>query len=124
MATDLTTARMTLGFQISAVVLLLWASLDYNRFIKFWMLRPAPYSKRVTVGFRLFFLACVVGGIWRVFDDIVQARQSPVFHLSTVAIALAWIVVFFLLVYVVEQLHKERFNKEQPGERPYSRELK
>jgi hypothetical protein len=59
---DLTSANMNFGFALFAVAVSIWASIDYNRFIKFWMLRPAPYTQRVKMVFRLFFLAWVIGG--------------------------------------------------------------
>src|SRR5260370_11196879 len=42
--TDPTMARMSIGFAVFAIAVFVWASIDYNRFIKFWMLRPAPYT--------------------------------------------------------------------------------
>jgi len=44
--------EMSIGFEVFAIAAFVWASIDYNRFIKFWMLRPAPYTRRVTVIFR------------------------------------------------------------------------
>lgn len=55
--TDPTMARTSIGFGVFAIAVFVWANIDCNRFIKFWMLRPAPYMQRVKVVFRLFFLA-------------------------------------------------------------------
>jgi hypothetical protein len=49
--TDLTLAEMVLGFKASVIGVFTWASIDYNRFIKFWMLGPAPYTQRVSIAF-------------------------------------------------------------------------
>jgi|SRR6185369_11670846 hypothetical protein len=110
MGTVPTLARLTFGFQVFIVLVFAWASFDYNRFIKFWMLKPAPYSRAVRSTFRLFFLACVVGGGWRVFDDMSVRKQSAPFYLSTLPITIAWLCVFFLLLRVVEWVNKKRSN--------------
>jgi len=47
------TLEMSIGFEVLAIAAFVWASIDYNRFVKFWMLRPAPYPRRVTVIFRV-----------------------------------------------------------------------
>jgi hypothetical protein len=52
---DAAFAQMNLGFRIFEIAVFMWACFDYNRFIKFWMLAPAPYSRRVKIIFRLFF---------------------------------------------------------------------
>jgi hypothetical protein len=80
--TDPTMARMSIGFAVFAIAVFVGASIDYNRFIKFWMLRPAPYTQRVRVVFRLFFLACVVGGIWHLADTTAASGRSVTFYLG------------------------------------------
>jgi len=55
-------AMMSIGFAIFAIAVFVWASFDYNRFIKFWMLRSAPYTQRVSIFFSLV-LSRVCG--WR-----------------------------------------------------------
>jgi succinate dehydrogenase hydrophobic anchor subunit len=69
-----------------------WASIDYNRFIKFWMIRPAQYSKPVKIVFQSFFLLVVVGGLWRIIEDLPRPRQSVNFYLSAVLISMLWMV--------------------------------
>jgi hypothetical protein len=40
--TDITLGKMNTGFEICVIAILVWASTDYNGFIRFWMLEPAP----------------------------------------------------------------------------------
>jgi hypothetical protein len=103
--TDPTLERMSIGFNIFAVAAFVWASVDYNRFIKFWMLRPAPYTQRVKVIFRLFFLACVIGGVWQLADTIASFRKPAMFYLSALPFTIAWLVVFFLMLRAVEWMN-------------------
>jgi|ERR1700674_271110 len=91
--TDPTMARMSIGFAVFAIAVFVWASIDYNRFIKFWMLRPAPYAQRVRVVFRLFFLTCVVGGIWHLADTAASGR-SVTFYSGALPFGAAWFVAF------------------------------
>jgi hypothetical protein len=105
--TDPTIARMSIGFAVFAIAVFVWASIDYNRFIKFWMLRPAPYTQRVRVVFRLFFLACVVGGIWHLADTMAASGRSVTFYLGTLPFAAAWFVVFFLMLHFVEWMNRK-----------------
>src|SRR5215475_10260446 len=84
-----------IGFEMFAVVVFLWASIDYNTFIKFWMLKPAPYTRRVRLVFRTFFLACVVGGVWRVAEDIARSEKSATFYLAALPFTVAWCIVFY-----------------------------
>jgi len=75
--------EMSIGFEAFAIAAFVWASIDYNRFIKFWMLKPAPYTQRITVIFRLFFLACVTGGTWQLWDSLTSSRQADVSYLRS-----------------------------------------
>ena len=112
--TDPTIAKMDIGFEVCAVAVFVWASVDYNRFIKFWMLKPTPYTKRVKIAFRLFFLACVAGGIWQSVEKIVTTGQSLTFYLSTLPFATAWFVVVSVMVRAVEKMNQKRLTKQSP----------
>lgn len=99
--------RMDFGFGICAIAIFLWASIDYNRFIKFWMGKPAPYSRRVTVFFRIFFFACALGGLWQVTRSTLQSHRPVMFYLSALPLAAAWFGVFILMLkYVEQRMHK------------------
>ena len=100
--------QMSIGFELAATATFVWASIDYNRFIKFWMLRPAPYTHRVSAVFRLFFLACVVGGAWQFGDSLMSSRQSTVFYVQSLGIAAVWFCVFALMLHVVEWMNERR----------------
>jgi hypothetical protein len=103
--------EMSIGFEVFAIAAFVWASIDYNRFIKFWMLRPAPYTRRVTVIFRLFFLACVIGGVWQLADSVTSSRQSVISYLSTLGMAGAWFVAFVLMLHLVEWMNRRKETK-------------
>jgi hypothetical protein len=45
--------------------------------------------------FRLFFLACVVGGLWHLADTMAASRRPVTFYLGALPFAAAWLVVFF-----------------------------
>lgn len=100
--------RMDFGFAICAVATFLWASIDYNRFIKFWMGKPAPYNRRVIVFFRVFFFACVLGGLWQVARIMLQSPRPAMFYLSALPFAAAWFGVFILMLKYVEQRMRQR----------------
>jgi hypothetical protein len=104
--TDPTMARMIFGFAVFGIAVFVWASIDYNRFIKFWMLRPAPYSQRVRVVFRLFFLACVVGGVWHLADTMPASGTPLTFYSGALLFAVGWFVVFFLMLHFVEWMNR------------------
>jgi hypothetical protein len=110
--------KMSIGFAVNAIVVFVWASIDYNRFIKFWMLRPAPYTQRVRILFRLFFLACVVGGVWQLADTISATQRPVMFYLSALPFAIAWFVVFFLLLHVVEWMNRKWRIKQSRVRQP------
>jgi hypothetical protein len=111
--TDPTMARMGFGFAVCGIAVFVWASIDYNRFIKFWMLRPAPYTQRVRVVFRLFFLACVVGGVWHLADTIPVSGTPLTFYSGALLFAVAWFVVFVLMLHFVEWMNR-RWRIKQP----------
>jgi len=71
--------RFSFRFEIFMIGVSVWASIDYNRYIKFWMLRPAPYGRLVRLVFRLFSVACVLGGVWRIAEDIAKSGRPVVF---------------------------------------------
>ncbi len=105
---DPTLARMNVGFDVCAIGVFIWASIDYNRFIKFWVLKPAPYKQWVRAAFRVFFLACVVGGVWRVTEEIARLGKPAKFYLGAVPSAIAWFVVVYFMVRVVEWTRRKR----------------
>ena len=105
---------MDLGFTVCMVAVFLWASIDYTRFIKFWMLRPAPYRPLVVTLFRTFFFACVLGGSWQLVTTVVELRKPVIFYLSAFPFALGWFAVFFLMLNLVERRSrrmKTKFDK-------------
>jgi hypothetical protein len=100
---DPTVARMDLGFTVCIIAVFVWASIDYNRFIKFWMLRPAPYRPLVVILFRIFFLAFVLGGSWQLITTAVELRKSAIFYLGALPFAVGWFAVFFLMINHLER---------------------
>jgi len=109
---DLTLGNMNFGFALFAVAVCIWASIDYNRFIKFWMLRPAPYTQRVKVVFRFLFLACVIGGLWRLVEIGKTTGRPALSYLRALPFAAAWFVVFFLMLRIVEWMARKRSMKQ------------
>ena len=106
--TDPIFARMVVGFEIFAIGVFVWASVDYNRFIKFWMLKPAPYSLWVRVGFRIFFIACVVGGVGRLLETSHESRRSATLYLTALPFTAAWFIVFYAMLRLVEWMKRRR----------------
>ena len=105
--TDPTMARVSFGAAVVGIAVFVWASIDYNKFIKFWMVRPAPYSKRVRIVFRLFFLACVVGGVSHLADTMPPSGTPLTFYLGALVFAVVWFVVFFLMLNFVEWMNRK-----------------
>jgi hypothetical protein len=116
--TELTILKMDIGFAICAVCTFAWASIDYNRFIKFWMRRPAPYSTRVRIAFRLFFAACVIGGSWQVVDGVITSGLPVRSYIGTLPFAVGWFAVVYVMVRAVE-----RMNRKRPANQPRTRQL-
>jgi hypothetical protein len=106
--TDPAFARMNVGFEIFAAGVFVWASIDYNRFIKFWMLKPAPYTRWVKVFFRIFFLACAIGGIWQVGEDFARPGRSASFYMTALPFTAAWFVVFYVMLRLIEWMKRRR----------------
>jgi len=107
-------ARMSFGFAVFAIAVFVWASIDYNRFIKFWVVRSAPpYTQRARIAFRLFSLSCVVGGVWHLADTISASETQLTFYLCASLFAVAWFVVFFLMLHFVEWMNR-RWRIKQP----------
>jgi hypothetical protein len=110
-------AKMTIGFELAGVAWFVWASCDYNRFIKFWMIKPAPYSRPVTIAFRLFFLACGVGGVWQIAEGIRTTKQHPRFYLGALPFAVAWTIAIIVLVNVVERMNRRWLSSRSQMQR-------
>jgi hypothetical protein len=100
-------AKIRIGLELCGIAVFVWASIDYNRFSKFWMLRPAFYTQRARIIFRLFFLACVVGGAWELADTMAASGRPAWLYLSALPVAAAWFVVFFLMLHFVEWLKRK-----------------
>ncbi len=109
---ELTTLKMNIGFSIFAVGAFVWASIDYNRFIKFWMLRPAPYSTQVRIVFRLFFAVCVIGGVWHVVDLALASGLPAWSYIGTLPFVVAWFAVFYVMVRAVEWMNRKRLANQ------------
>jgi hypothetical protein len=99
------------GLRISAIAAFVWASLDYNRFIKFWMVRPAPYRKRIKIVFRLFFLACVVGGARDLAETIRKSHQNLTAYVPALPFAAVSCLILYLLVRVVERMAETHWER-------------
>jgi undecaprenyl pyrophosphate phosphatase UppP len=108
---DPTFSKMNLGFAVFAIAVFVWASIDYNRFIKFWMLRPAPYSQRVRSIFRVFFFACVVGGVSQLVKTMPAGKPASL-YLGSLLVAAVWFVVFFVMLRLVEWMNQKRRMKQ------------
>jgi len=106
--TDITFGKMSTGFEIFAIGVFVWASIDHDRFIKFWMLRPAPYTRRVRLIFRLFFAVCALGGVWQIAEDVAKSGRLVVFYVTALPFTVAWFVVFFCMLHFVEWLNRKR----------------
>ena len=103
---------MDLGFEICATAVFVWASIDYNRFIKFYMIRPAPYSGRVLIIFRLFFLACVIGALWPVAETAIDSARPAMSILRAIPFAAGCFAVFFVMLHLVERMNRKRRTKQ------------
>jgi len=114
---DPTLARMSIGFVLFATAVFVWASVDYNRFIKFWTLNPAPYTPRVKLIFRIFFLACVVSSGWGLAVTIIRSGKPAMLYLSALPFTCAWLVVFFFMLRWLEWMKLKRRAKH-PDSRP------
>lgn len=99
--------RIHFAMFVAMVAVFVWASIDYNRFIKFWMLRPAPYSWRVIVIFRVFFLACVVGALWQVVETALYSPKPAIFYLTALPLAVGCFIMYVLMINLVERTHSK-----------------
>ena len=89
----------------------IWASIDYNRFIKFWMVRTAPYSLLVRSVFRLFFLAVAVGSLSRFIGDVSKSRHSTKLYGMVLLFSILLFAAFILMINLVEWMNSKRISK-------------
>lgn len=115
-----TLGELDLGFNLDGVGLFVWASADYNRLIKFWMLRPAPSSKPVRAAFRLIFFACVVGGLWQIGEDARHFGWSFHFCLIATLVCVVGMTAIFMMINLIEWVHRKWLGKhhEVRAQRP------
>lgn len=57
---DPTQDQLNLGFLLAALVVSLCWTIDWKHYLRYWIWSDPPHSRLVTIGFRGFFLACLV----------------------------------------------------------------
>jgi len=70
--------RLSLGFSFAALLISLCWNLDWRHYIRYWIRRGPPYPRLVSIGFRLFFLACLAGSSIQLARMIFQKPRTIV----------------------------------------------
>ncbi len=105
---------LSLGFEAVGICLFIWASIDPNRFIKFWMRKPAPYSKLVQILFRSVFLLCVLGGVLEFASHLHDVRPAAELYVHTILTFAISLAVIFALVHIVEWTSSKIATRREP----------
>jgi len=96
--------KMNFGFAIAAVFMTSWWTISWQRFMKFWV---KPPNRRATIiGFRIFFLANLIGAIWGLVSQLVHHPRSGAAYLGALKIGGLWIVAIVVMVHVVEWMSR------------------
>lgn len=93
---DPTLDRFNLGFSFAALLISLCWNLDWKHYIRYWIRRGPPYTRLVSVGFRAFFLACLVGSSIQVTRIILQKTRTFVDLEKAGLYSLIWIGFFVI----------------------------
>jgi hypothetical protein len=70
--------RVGLGFSFAALLISLCWNLNWKHYIRYWIRRDPPYTRLVSVGFRVFSLACLVGSSIQLARMILQKPRTIV----------------------------------------------
>lgn len=68
--------RIGLGFSFAVLLISLCWNLDWQHYIRYWIRRGPPYQLLVELGFRLFFLACLVGSGINLVRTIAEKHRT------------------------------------------------
>ena len=83
--------RFNLGFSFAALLISLCWNLDWKHYIRYWIRRGPPYTRLVSVGFRAFFLACLVGSSIQIARMILQKTRTFADFEKAALYSLIWI---------------------------------
>lgn len=70
--------RFQLAFSFAAILISLCWNLDWNHYIQYWIRRGPPYTRLAELGFRAFFLACLVGSTIHVLLMVSEKQRSTI----------------------------------------------
>jgi hypothetical protein len=65
-----------LGVSFAAVLISLCWNLDWKHYIRYWIRRGPPYTRLAELGFRAFFLACLVGSTINVVRIVSDKQRT------------------------------------------------
>ena len=68
--------RFQLGFSFAAVLISLCWNLDWKHYVRYWIWRGPPYTRLAELGFRAFFLACLVGSTINVVRMVLEKQRT------------------------------------------------
>ena len=72
-----------------------------------------PYRRYTEIGFRLFFLANLVGTLWYVTSQILRIPRPARAYVDAIELAAAWIVGIVLMVHFAEWQARRRERRQQ-----------
>jgi hypothetical protein len=106
--------RLGLGFLFAALLISLSWNLDWQHYIRYWIWGSPPYTRLVELGFRLFFLACLVGSGIRLVRTITEKRRTLIDFEKAALYSLIWIGIFGVFDFIVRRRLRAR-NQSTDG---------
>jgi len=114
---DPTNDRFQLGFSLAALLISLCWTLDWKHFIRYWVPSGPPYSRLVTVVFRGFFFACLVGSSIQFVRVISQKQRSIVDFEKAAVYSLFWLGFFAIIDLILRwRLHLRTRSAGDPSQ--------
>jgi hypothetical protein len=109
---DTASGGTVLGSTAAIAAVYVWAIIDCDRLIKFFILRPGPYTKPVRVVFRLFFLTIAAGCIWGIVEEVHKSKHSTNYYLGALFVSVVVFGFIYLWLNVLEHSNLKWFTKQ------------
>ena len=101
-----------LGCIAAIAAVYIWAIIDCDRHIKFFIHRPGPYKKSVRVVSRLLFLAIASGCIWGIVEEVHKSKHSTNYYLGALFVSIVVFGFIYLWLNVLENSNLKWFSKQ------------
>ena len=114
MRTDRGVDHMSLGFSFAGFLIVLCWNLDWRHYIRYWLRRPPPYARYWEIGFRSFFVACLIGSATHLVQQILERPRTLADYGQAGLHSLLWIGFFV----IADIFFRWRMRKASSGNTP------